>query len=197
MSASNLVALLLFAAAGSGSPGPNNTMLLASGMRFGLRGTIPHVAGTAAGIGALVVAVAAGIGVVLEAIPVLKTGLKVAGSVYLLVLAFRLAVAGAVGRGEVSRPLTFRQAVIFQFVNPKGWIFAIAVVAAFLPPGPSPVLGGLVVAAILCVVVGATAALWALGGAVLAGATTTERSQRAATIVLAALMVASVVLLWI
>ena len=197
MSPTTLLSLLLFAAAGSGSPGPNNTMLLASGMHVGLRGTLPHVAGTAVGIGALVVATAAGVGALLETVQGLTVTLKVAGSCYLLWLALRLASVRSFDHGRVGRALTFRQAVAFQFVNPKGWVFAVAVVAAFLPEGPPPVVGGLLVAAILAGVVASTATAWAVGGAALTGVAAGERSRRTLSAVLAILMVASVVLLWI
>ena len=69
MSLTDLVALVLFAAAGSVSPGPNNTLLLASGVRFGFAHTIPHVIGSAIGIGALILLVGLGIGAAIEGDP--------------------------------------------------------------------------------------------------------------------------------
>jgi threonine/homoserine/homoserine lactone efflux protein len=192
-----LVALLTFAAAGSGSPGPNNSLLLASGVRFGFRRTVPHVAGTAIGIGGLVVAVAAGLGVLLEVVPAAELVLRIAGSVYLLILAFRLALGHAVERSSTTAPLTVRQAAAFQWVNPKGWVFAVALASAFLPPGLPAAVGGLVVAAILAVVVIATASVWALGGAGLSRLLGEGRSHRGVSVVLAVLMVASVAFLWL
>src|SRR5215216_2514785 len=82
-----LLALAGFALVGSITPGPNNSLLLASGSRFGFRRTMRHVAGTAVGMGVLVFAVAGGIGVVLVAVPAVDLALKVTGSVYLLYLA--------------------------------------------------------------------------------------------------------------
>src|SRR5262245_39361943 len=101
-SVSELVALAAFAFVGSVSPGPNNTLLWASGLRFGSRRTIPHVVGTALGIGVLVVGVAAGIGAVLEAVPAAELVLKVMGSAYLLYMAYLVLGSGGVGRTEVS-----------------------------------------------------------------------------------------------
>ena len=134
MSLTDLVALVLFAAAGSVSPGPNNTLLLASGVRFGFARTIPHVIGSAIGIGALILLVGLGIGAAIEAIPAAQLVLKLLGSAYFFYLAFRIARGSAVTGTDVAAPLTVPQAVVFQFVNPKGWIFVIALVGAFLPP---------------------------------------------------------------
>lgn len=111
---SELVALVPFAFVGTVSPGPNNTVLWASGLRFGFRPTIPHVLGTALGIGVLVVGVAAGIGALLEAVPAAELVLKVVGSLYLLYVAYLVLGSGGVGRTEVSNPLTVWQAIAFQ-----------------------------------------------------------------------------------
>src|SRR5262249_38318167 len=110
-----VIGLLAFAFAGSVSPGPYNTLLWASGMRFGFVPAIPHVLGTAIGIGALFVGVAAGIGVAIQAVPALETVLKVIGSLYLLVLAYLVLGSGTVGGTHVSHPLGLWQATAFQF----------------------------------------------------------------------------------
>ena len=84
------MAFVAFAFVGTVSPGPNNTLLWASGMRFGFRRTLPHVVGTAIGMGALVVGVAAGIGAILDAVPAAEIALKVVGSAYLLYVAYHV-----------------------------------------------------------------------------------------------------------
>ena len=182
---SELVALVAFAFVGSVSPGPNNTVLWASGLRFGFRRTVPHVLGTGLGIGLLVVGVAAGIGALLEAVPAAELVLKFVGSLYLLYVAYLVLGTGGVGRTEVSNPLTLRQAIVFQCVNPKAWIFAIAAVGTFLSPNLP-----------WAVVVGSSS-IWAVGGAALGRVVDEKRTRRIISIGLAALLVASVVLLWI
>jgi threonine/homoserine/homoserine lactone efflux protein len=194
---SELVALVAFAFVGSVSPGPNNTLLWASGLRFGSRRTIPHVVGTALGIGALVVGVAAGIGALLEAVPATDLVLKVVGSVYLLYVAYLVLGSGGVGRTEVSSPLSVCQAIAFQWVNPKAWIFAIAAVGTFLSPTLPWIVGvGLLTGTLVVVVVGSSS-IWAVGGAALGRVVENERTLRAISIGLAALLVASVALIWI
>jgi threonine/homoserine/homoserine lactone efflux protein len=92
----DLIALVTFVAVGSGSPGPNNTLLLASGITFGFRRTLPHVVGTSVGIGLLVTICAAGVGVALATVPNAQLALKLVGSVYLVYLATRLAAGHAI-----------------------------------------------------------------------------------------------------
>ena len=78
------MALAVFAFVGTVSPGPNNTLLWASGMRYGFRRSLPHVVGTSIGMGALALGVAAGIGALLDTAPFVENAMKVAGSAYLL-----------------------------------------------------------------------------------------------------------------
>jgi threonine/homoserine/homoserine lactone efflux protein len=192
-----LLGLVGFAFVGSITPGPNNSLLLASGVRFGFGRTLPHVAGTAVGMGALVLAVATGIGVVVAAVPGAQLALKVAGTAYLLYLALRIAGSRGAGEGTVvARPLGLVGGAAFQFANPKAWLFALAAVGAFLPPGLAPPAAGAAVAATTAVVVLGTAAVWAAGGAALRRLEGGP-AQRAVSVALAVLLAASVALIWV
>jgi threonine/homoserine/homoserine lactone efflux protein len=192
-----LVGLLGFAFVGTVSPGPNNAVLWTSGIRFGFRRTVPHVFGTALGIGALTLGVAAGIGALVEAVPAAKIGLKVVGSVYLLFVAYLVLRSGGIGRADVSHPMSVWQGITFQCVNPKAWIFAIAAVGTFLPRDLPWLAGvGLLTGTLMIVVVGSSS-IWAAGGAALGQLVEHERTRRAVSIALAILLVASVALIWI
>jgi threonine/homoserine/homoserine lactone efflux protein len=191
-----LLGLAGFALVGTITPGPNNALLWASGLRFGFRRTVPHVAGTAVGMAALLLAVAAGIGVLLTAVPGADLALKVIGSAYLLYLAYRVAMSRGARRTAVSRPLGVLGAAAFQFANLKAWLFALAAVGTFLPPDLGPVAGGLVVAATCTVVVLGTAAVWAAGGATLNRLVSGGRAQRAVSLALAVVLAASVAFIW-
>jgi threonine/homoserine/homoserine lactone efflux protein len=192
-----LAALVAFAFVGSFSPGPNNAVLWASGISFGFRRTVPHVIGGALGVGTLVVGVAAGIGAFLEAVPATALALKVAGSVYLLYVAFQVAGSSGIGRAEVAHPLDAWQAAVFQWLNPKAWVFAITVVGTFLPEDLSRPTGIALLTGVVLVVVTVSFTIWAAGGAGLARFVDDERRRRIVSLVLAALIVASVVALWI
>lgn len=193
----DFVAVVVFALVGTVSPGPNNAVLWASGLRFGFRRTFPHVVGTALGIGALVLGVAAGIGAFLEAVPTAELVLKIVGSAYLLYVAFLVLGSGGVGRANVSHPLSVWQAVAFQCVNPKAWIFAIAAVGTFLSPALPRLAGAVLLTGTLMVVVVVSSSAWAAGGAALGRVVEDERTRRAVSIVLAILIAASVALIWL
>jgi threonine/homoserine/homoserine lactone efflux protein len=192
-----LLALLGFAFVGTVSPGPNNAVLWAEGMRFGFRRTVPHVLGTAIGMATIVVGVAGGIGVLIEAVPAAELALKVVGSVYLLALAVLLIVGGEMGRRDVSHPFSLRHAVAFQWVNPKAWVFTIAAVGTFLSSSLPWVAGVALLTLTIAIVVVASSAIWAVGGAAIGRLVDDERSRRAVGVVLASLLVASVASIWI
>lgn len=129
-----LLALASFTFVASITPGPNNLMLAASGVGFGLRRTVPHMLGVCAGFAVLVLACGLGIGALLMQSPAVAVGLKLLGSGYLLYLAWRL--RGAMnpdGGASRARPMSFTAAAAFQFANPKAWLMGVTAAAVFLP----------------------------------------------------------------
>jgi threonine/homoserine/homoserine lactone efflux protein len=191
-----LLGLVGFVFVVSITPGPNNALLWASGLRFGFRRTTRHVAGTAVGMAALVLAMAAGIGVLLTEVPGAELALKVAGSAYLLYLAVRIATSHGGGRTVASRPLGVLHAAAFQFANPKAWLFGLTAVGTFLPRRLAPVPAALAVAATSAVIILGTAAAWAAGGAALNRLVDGGPAQRAVSLALALVLAASVALIW-
>jgi threonine/homoserine/homoserine lactone efflux protein len=125
------LALVSFAFVAAMTPGPNNIMLTASGVTFGFTRTIPHMLGICAGFVALVLAVGLGVGAAFTALPEAKTVLKIIGAAYMLWLAWKVATAGpSDADGGRAAPMTFWQAVAFQWVNPKAWVMAVSAMAA-------------------------------------------------------------------
>lgn len=133
MSLEIFLSLLLFAFTTSITPGPNNMMLLASGVNFGFRRTIPHMLGIGSGFLSLLLAVGFGLGAVLAAFPPLFLALKVAGGLYLLWIAWKIGTSRSLGEGggTGTRPMTFLEAAAFQWVNPKAWVMAVSAMAAY------------------------------------------------------------------
>jgi threonine/homoserine/homoserine lactone efflux protein len=130
----SLLALASFIFVGSITPGPNNLMLAASGVGFGLKRTIPHMLGVCVGFFVLVLACGLGIGALLMQTPTAATALKVAGSGYLVYLAWMLrGNFAAEAGGTRTRPMSFSAAVAFQFANPKAWLMGVTAASAFLP----------------------------------------------------------------
>lgn len=192
-----LAALIAFSVVSSITPGPNNVLLWASGAAFGTRRTLRHVVGTAVGIGAMALASAAGLAVLVTAVPGLAVAMRVAGSVYLLWLAWQIARSGAIREGVLARPMGILPAAGFQVVNPKAWIFALGAVTTFRPTELPPVPGALATAAVMMAVIVPTALVWAAAGGAMARLLVNERSRRIVSGVLAALVVATVALVWI
>jgi threonine/homoserine/homoserine lactone efflux protein len=134
-SADLLLAFALFAFVSSITPGPNNTMLLASGVNFGFQRTIPHMLGISIGFSVMVLAVGMGLGAVFKAVPLLYTILRYAGAAYLLYLAWKIATSGppSDARDGESQPMSFLGAAAFQWVNPKAWVMAVGAITTYTP----------------------------------------------------------------
>ncbi len=138
MQSSLLLSLMAFAVASSITPGPNNLMLLASGANYGFRRTIPHILGVGLGFIVMMVIVGLGIGQMLQASPKVYTGLRLASLLYMGWLAWKIATSGPVEGGSghpQSKPMTFLQAVLFQWVNPKAIAMGLAATATYTDPG--------------------------------------------------------------
>lgn len=129
-----LAALTAFAFVSSITPGPNNLMLLASGVNFGFRRSVPHMLGIGIGFMLMVALVGLGLAGIFTAWPPALPMLKVAATVYMLWLAWKIAHAAAPEAvASNARPLTFLQAAAFQWVNPKAWTMALGAIALYAP----------------------------------------------------------------
>lgn len=141
MTRDQLLAVSLFALVSSITPGPNNTMILASGVNFGLRRSLRHLAGICLGFGFMLLCVGLGLHSVLSAVPVLLDTMRYAGTAYLLWLAYKLATAlpaqsasaSSTGGAGSAQPMGFWAAVAFQWVNPKAWVMAMTAMTTYLP----------------------------------------------------------------
>jgi threonine/homoserine/homoserine lactone efflux protein len=144
----------------------------------------------------MALAVAAGLGLVLTALPGIELVMKLVGSAYLLYLAYRIARSRDLERGRVARPLGVLQAAAFQAINPKAWIFALGAITTFRPADLSMVWGSTLVATTMMVVIVPAAALWAGAGGLLATFVEGERAHRIVSVGLAALLAATVAYVW-
>jgi threonine/homoserine/homoserine lactone efflux protein len=170
MSSEVFFALLVYAFVTSITPGPNNFMLLASGVNFGFVRTIPHMLGIGSGFLTLLLGVGFGLGAVLTAFPALHLALKIAGGVYLLYLAWKIAMSRSLGKdGDTkARPITFFEAAAFQWINPKAWVMAITAMAVYTNPD-RPFLSVLLISIAFAVVNVPSVSTWAGFGTALRG----------------------------
>ncbi len=135
MPASLLWGLAIFCFVSSITPGPNNLMLMTSGVNFGVRRTVPHALGVASGFTLMVAIVGLGLAGIFTRVPVLLVGMKWIGAAYMVYLAIKLACAAPIKPGSATgRPMTFLQAAAFQWINPKAWVMALTAVATYTLP---------------------------------------------------------------
>src|SRR5713226_3673980 len=192
MSQPLFIAFVVFAAVMFFTPGPNNVMLLSSGLTFGFRRTLPHVADITIGFAFMIGAVGLGFGTIFIAYPVLQTILKYAGAVYLIYLAAVIAMSEPMTPGQDKRrgPMTFWGAAVFQWVNVKGWVMVIGTITAYAGIASFP--WNIVIQVVLSLLLGAVStATWALSGSSLRSLMTSPRAVRAFNIVMAVLLLAS------
>jgi len=170
MSVDTFLALLVFAFVTSITPGPNNFMLLASGVNFGFTRTIPHMLGIGFGFLSLLLAVGFGLGTVLTALPALHMTLKIAGGAYLLYLAWKIAMSRSMG-GQANgktQPMTFLEATAFQWINPKAWVMAMTGMALYTD-ADRPFISVLLISIAFAVVNVPSVSCWAGFGMALRG----------------------------
>lgn len=191
MSYDLLLALTLFAFVSSITPGPNNLMLMASGANFGFRRTIPHMLGVGIGFTVMIVLVGVGLVQIFDLYPISHQILKVVSVIYLLWLAWKIANAAA-PEGDVqseSSPITFIQAALFQWVNPKAWTMALTAISAYTPT--QTLTSVLLVALVFGIVNLPNVSVWTVLGEQMARFLTSAARLRAFNWLMAILLVAS------
>jgi len=192
MSQSLLIAFVVFAAVMFFTPGPNNVMLLSSALTYGFRRSVPHIAGITFGMGFMVAAVGLGLGTIFITYPVLQTILKYAGAAYLIYLGAAIAMSGVATSGQDNQrgPMTFWGAVVFQWVNAKGWVMVIGTITAYAAIASFP--WNILIQTAITIVMGTLATVaWALFGSALRPVLTSPLAVRVFNIVMAALLLAS------
>ena len=192
MSQPLLIAFVVFAVVMFFTPGPNNIMLLSSGLTYGFRRTVPHIAGITIGFAFMVGAVGLGLGTIFIAYPVLQTILKYAGVAYLVYLAAAIAMAEPVMPGQDNRrgPMTFWGAAMFQWINAKGWVMVIGTITAYAAIAAYP--WNITIQVVLSLILGAlSCTAWALFGSSLRPILSSRTTVRAFNIIMALLLLAS------
>jgi threonine/homoserine/homoserine lactone efflux protein len=187
-----LPALVAFAVASSITPGPNNIMLMTSGTNFGFRRTVPHMLGVSLGFALMIVLVGLGLAQLFTRYPVAHEILKWVSVAYLLYLAWKIATARPPGEGDAAKsaPMTFVQAALFQWVNPKAWTMALTGVTVYMPP-VDPWIGLLLVAVLFGAINLPCVGLWAAMGVKLRSWLGDARRLRQFNVAAAVLLVGS------
>jgi len=146
------------------TPGPNNVMLTASGARFGMRRTVPHLLGVSAGFNVQLLAVCGGLSMLFSRWPALHTLLSWLGAAYLVFLGWQLLRSETRAAAAPARPLRGYEAALFQFLNPKAWVMSLTAATLFLPGGLTPALQALYMVSVMVAVGLPCLVVWALFG---------------------------------
>ncbi len=189
-----LLPYVLYCVAMSGTPGPNNVMVLASGANYGFRRSQPHIWGINIGFSLMMFLVALGLGAAFLAEPRLQLAMKVAGVAYMVWLAWKIAMTDSIGEGKSEgKPLTFLQAAAFQWVNPKAWIMIVGAISIYAPAEYDP-LGKALYLSIIMLVAGAPPTqIWAAFGVGIRRFLHTPKRLQAFNITMAVLLLLSLV----
>jgi threonine/homoserine/homoserine lactone efflux protein len=175
------------------TPGPNNILVASSGVNFGFRATIPHILGITVGYPVMLLIVGLGLAKIFIAIPAVHIVLKYICIAYLLYLAWRIAITSAMGEAKgTPKPMTFLQAVAFQWVNGKGWVIALGAVTTYTVVDRTLPLQIAALASIAVAITLVCVSCWTFFGAVLRQFLHTEKRRRWFNYSMAALLVLSI-----
>ncbi|NIF24194.1 MULTISPECIES: LysE family translocator [Pantoea] len=182
------------------TPGPNNMLLTASGANFGFLRSIPLMIGIMIGMQIMLMLVAFGVGGLILLYPSLHLFLKVAGSLYLLWLAWKIATAEyetlEAGTGPTS-PMPFWQGGLLQLINPKAWLMALGAVASFSLTGDAW-RSSVIAISFAMVLVNLVAGIAWLGfGSMIGRLLHSPRAWRVFNLAMGLLTAACVILIWL
>jgi threonine/homoserine/homoserine lactone efflux protein len=186
--------LVLFAAVMSLTPGPNVIMVTASAANFGFRRAIPQMLGITLGFGFMVMAVGLGLAGLVHAEPRLHTVLRYTGGAYLLYLAWCIARADTSSSASArAKPIGLFEAALFQWINPKGWVFAVGALAAYTTVGGDVLWETSVIAAVNAVACLVSVVIWAGFGTAIGRLLGNQRARTAFNWSMAGLLVLSLI----
>ena len=150
------------------TPGPNNSILTASGIKFGFFSSIPNIFGIPSGHGLQLALVCLGLGSLFTTFPILLDILRFVGAAYILYLAYKMFGSLNITSSEdKSRPLKYYEAILFQFINPKAWVICITAVSLFYPEKENLFLGTLFMVIMSTIINIPSISIWAFGGSVI------------------------------
>ena len=146
------------------NPGPNNAMVLTSGLKFGFSNTIPHISGITIGHIIQLVLVCFGLGKIFQIFPQIQNVLKILCSLYLLYLGYKILGSFSKIKEDDSRPLKFHEAAIFQIVNPKAWTISSMAASGFLPKDGNLIISIFYIATVALIICPLSITPWAAFG---------------------------------
>ena len=180
------------------TPGPNNSILTTSGIKFGFIRSVPNILGIPTGHGLQLALVCLGLGSLFTTFPVLLDILSYVGAAYILYLAYRMfGSLNIASTEEKSRPLKYYEAILFQFVNPKAWVICITAVSLFYPVKENLIIGTFFMVIMSTVVNIPSISIWAFGGSVIRHYLTNNKLKKIIEWLLALLLIGTAISVFI
>jgi len=169
-------------------------MIMVSGLNFGPRASLPHFFGICFGFPSMFFAVGFGLGYLFERFELLHEFIQVIGILYLLYLSWKVAVAAPTNMDgeQTSKPLSFIQAALFQWVNPKAWIMGTSAIATYTTVGADINLQIIIVGLVFFLMTFPSAGVWMMFGAGLKKILSNPKYQQYFNVSMALLLAASV-----
>ena len=159
-----LIPLIFFSVAAAFTPGPNNIIGSYSGFNFGIKKSIPLILGVTFGYTILITLAAGGLNIIFSSYPILKTIIKIIGSIFLIYLAYKISFQNQIKKKTIKNPVKFFDTFIFQFINPKGVFAAITSISLFVELGDSYLFHSVVVIAVSFLCAATSITSWCLLG---------------------------------
>jgi threonine/homoserine/homoserine lactone efflux protein len=189
-----LIAVVLFAISSSVTPGPNNITVMASGVNFGIRRSLPVFMGICVGFSVMLLLVGIGFGQIFEQMPSLHIFIKFFGTLYLIYLAYLIATANEISTSKAqAKPLTFLNGALFQWLNAKAWVVATGAIAAFTTVGLDFYTQNIIIALVFLVISFPCVGIWLFFGSTLKSKLKSKNSMKVFNYSMSGLLVLSVI----
>ncbi|ASG67585.1 lysine transporter LysE [Francisella halioticida] len=191
------LSLLLFCVSSTVTPGPNNLMLLISSIKFGIRRTFSHYLGICLGFPFMVLVIGLGLESIFVNYPKLHLVIKIIGAIYMIWLALKIISSSTYSDEKNNKPLSFKQAALFQWINPKAWVMAVGVISTYtvISDNISLSFQVIVISIIYMIVSFFCTGFWLFGGNLVKRILSDEKHLRIFNLVLGLLLILSIVMM--
>ncbi len=177
------------------TPGPNNAMVLTSGLKFGFFKTIPHMSGITIGHVLQLILVCMGLGKIFQIFPQLQNILKIICSFYLLYLGYKIIGSFSKIKEDNSRPLKFYEAALFQIINPKAWTISSMAASGFLPEDGNLIISIIFIAFVALIICPLSISPWAAFGSAIRNLVKSNKIKAAIEYFLAILLLITAIII--
>ncbi|MBD42034.1 MAG: hypothetical protein CMI92_01125 [Pelagibacteraceae bacterium] len=106
------------------TPGPNNTIAFYTSYNFGIKNSLHIPIAATIGVSLIQLLCCIGLGSILLKFPIIQSILKVFGCIYLIYLAYQISKFKISKNQQNVKKINFFECFLFQFMNPKLYVFA-------------------------------------------------------------------------